>query len=156
MDLYDTGSYFSGYVPGKALSSSLIKFAACACAAKHLSRVKSFEGVFTGVWPAQAGRKMCFNDIQAHWRLEGARLYDKAISLLMEALQEQGDTSISDMNLVGFSPNDSNLSMLIVFDQVCKGFTITIDCHLTSSLRRRRSCVCTNSLTLQGPIGHAI
>lgn len=110
MDIFDVGSYFSSYVPVKALSSPLIKYAACAYAAKQLGRVKSSKGAFAGVQPLRAEREGRLNDDQAHWTLEGAKLYDKAISLLMEALQEQGDTPSSDLGIFEFFRNDSEIS----------------------------------------------
>ncbi|MCJ1462131.1 hypothetical protein MMC07_000731 [Pseudocyphellaria aurata] len=93
MDLFDLGSYFSSYVPLKALSNSLIKCAVCAYAAKHLGRVKDSKAVVASFWTQQAGMEAWSTDVQVDWVLEGAKWYDKAISLLMEALQqEQGDT----------------------------------------------------------------
>lgn len=93
MDLFDLGSYFSAYVPIKALSNPLIKCAVCAYAAKHLSRVKDPKAVIAKFWTRQAGVEMWNTAVELDWALEGARWYDKAISLLMEALhQEQGDT----------------------------------------------------------------
>lgn len=109
MDIFDIGSYFSSYVPVQALRSPLIKYAACACAAKHLGRVKIFKSDLVPVRPLQTCKKRGLNDVQAHWALEGTKLYDKAISLLMEALQEQDDRPSSDPGIADFSPNESEL-----------------------------------------------
>lgn len=93
MDLFDLGSYFASYVPLKALSNPLIKCAVCAYAAKHMGRVKDPKAVIASFRTQQADMETWSTDVQVDWALEGAKWYDKAISLLMEALQqEQGDT----------------------------------------------------------------
>lgn len=87
MDLFDLGSYFSSYVPVKALSNPLIKCAVCAYAAKHLGRVKDPKAVMASFWSQQAGIQTWSTGVQVDWALEGAKWYDKAISLLMEAFE---------------------------------------------------------------------
>lgn len=93
MDLFDLGLYFSSYVPLKAVSNPLIKCAVCAYAAKHLGRVKDSKALVASFRTQQAGVETWRTDVPVDWALEGAKWYDKAISLLMEALQQdKGDT----------------------------------------------------------------
>lgn len=53
MDLFDLGTYFSSYVPAKACENPLLKYAACACAAKSLARATKRQ-------PAPGGNVTCF------------------------------------------------------------------------------------------------
>ncbi|MCJ1271014.1 hypothetical protein MMC22_010913 [Lobaria immixta] len=100
MDLFDLDSYFSSYVPIKALSNPLIKCAVCAYAAKHLSRVKDSKAVIASFWTQQAGVETWSSDVPVDWALEGAKWYDKAISLLVEALQQEKDDTPSEPGVV--------------------------------------------------------
>lgn len=90
MDLFDLGTYFASYVPVKALSNPLLKYSACAYAAKQLGRVKGAKGSFGGVFSRQASMEIWPDAENVDWYYYGAKYYDKAIQLLMESLQHDG------------------------------------------------------------------
>lgn len=117
MDLFDFGMYFACYVPVKALSNPLLKYAACAYAAKHLGRVKGAKGFVGGICSKQATMELWPDAEKVDWYWYGAKYYDKAISLLMGALQQ--DPSGTPIPSPGSNlnqwqgqddPNDDNLS----------------------------------------------
>lgn len=91
MDLFDLGTYFATYVPVKALSNPLLKYAACAYAAKQLGRVKGSKAVVGGVCASQASMELWPDAERVDWYYYGAKYYEKAIQLLMEALQHDGE-----------------------------------------------------------------
>ena len=117
MDLFDLGMYFAYYVPVKALSNPLLKYAACAYAAKHLGRVKGAKAIVGGICSKQASMELWPDAENVDWYWYGAKYYDKAISLLMETLQQ--DPSGTPLPSPGAnlnhwqgqdSPDDDNLS----------------------------------------------
>ncbi|EEP77008.1 predicted protein [Uncinocarpus reesii 1704] len=97
MDLFDLGSYFASYVPVKAVTNPLLKYAACAYAAKQLGRVKGAKGNVGGVCSRLASMEVWPEADRVDWYFHGAKYYDKAIQLLMEALQHDGQTSPTSM-----------------------------------------------------------
>ncbi|KAK2800450.1 hypothetical protein FQN50_008124 [Emmonsiellopsis sp. PD_5] len=90
MDLFDLGTYFASYVPVKAITNPLLKYAACAYAAKQLGRVKGAKAVMGGVCSRQAKMEVWPDAEKVDWYYYGAKYYEKAIQLLMEALQHDG------------------------------------------------------------------
>ncbi|KAB8229522.1 uncharacterized protein BDW43DRAFT_188538 [Aspergillus alliaceus] len=86
MDLFDLGTYFASYVPVKARTNPLLRYAACAYAAKQLGRVKktnptaceAFTLALMRRWPEAKN---------VDWIWRGAKYYEKAIQLLMKELQ---------------------------------------------------------------------
>lgn len=90
MDLFDLGTYFSSYVPVKAITNPLLKYAACAYAAKQLGRVKGNKAIFGGVCKRQASMELWPDARNIDWYYYGAKYYEKAIQLLMESLQHDG------------------------------------------------------------------
>lgn len=90
MDLFDLGTYFASYVPVRAMSNPLLKYAACAYAAKQLGRVKGAKAKMGGVCSRQAVMEIWPNkDDDFIWY--GAKYYEKAIQLLMKELQPDAD-----------------------------------------------------------------
>ncbi|KAJ5263631.1 transcriptional regulator family: Fungal Specific TF [Penicillium angulare] len=86
MDLFDLGTYFASYVPVRAMSNPLLKYAACAYAAKQLGRVKGAKAKMGGVCSRQAAMEIWpGKDDDFLWH--GAKYYEKAIQLLMKELQ---------------------------------------------------------------------
>ncbi|KAI0384926.1 hypothetical protein F5Y04DRAFT_292508 [Hypomontagnella monticulosa] len=88
LDLYFLDAYFEHEVPLKGLSHPLLKCAACAYAAKHLSRtrrktdsprppLRDSQVATTTTWP---------NSDAVDWAWHGARYYTEAIKLLREVL----------------------------------------------------------------------
>jgi hypothetical protein len=86
MDLYDQGCYFAQLVPVQALSNPLLKYSACAYAAKQLGRVRGRKAVVGGNVTNQAEMERFPNPETVDWEYLGAKYYDKAIQLLMEEL----------------------------------------------------------------------
>jgi hypothetical protein len=90
MDLFDCGRYFSFHVPAKARSNPLLKYAACAYAAKQLGRSGGVKTVRGGICSHQARMEMWPGDIEkVDWIYYAVKYYDKAIELLVAALEEQ-------------------------------------------------------------------
>lgn len=87
MDLFDLGQYFGSYVPVKALTNPLLKYAAASFAAKALGRTGGKKPIMAGPTSHQASMEIYPNSEQTNWFYVGAKYYDKAISLLMEALK---------------------------------------------------------------------
>ncbi|KAJ6130177.1 transcriptional regulator family: Fungal Specific TF [Penicillium capsulatum] len=86
MDLFDLGTYFASYVPVRAMSNPLLKYAACAYAAKQLGRVKGSKAMMGGVCSRQATMEIWpEKDNDFIWI--GAKYYEKAIQMLMKELQ---------------------------------------------------------------------
>ncbi|KAJ5812456.1 Zn(II)2Cys6 transcription factor [Penicillium riverlandense] len=93
LDLYFLDSYFETEVPMKALTHPLLKYAACAYAAKHLSRtrqktdcprapVRHSDVKTTTTWP---------NHYSVDWAWYGAKYYAQAINLLRDTLRHTQD-----------------------------------------------------------------
>lgn len=90
MDLFDLGTYFASYVPVRAKSNPLLKYAACAYAAKQLGRVKGSKAKMGGVCSRQAAMELWpGKDDDFTWH--GAKYYEKAIQLLMKELQPDAE-----------------------------------------------------------------
>ncbi|KAL3469974.1 hypothetical protein BJX99DRAFT_240343 [Aspergillus californicus] len=89
MDLYDLGTYFASHVPMKALRNPLLKYAACAHAAKQLGHVKTDNPPVGGVRLSQAFPKAQKDATAIDWCWKGAKYYEKAIQLLMKELQPE-------------------------------------------------------------------
>lgn len=87
MDLYDLGTYFASYVPVKALTNPLLKYAACAYGAKQLGRVNGAKAAFGGYCSRQASMEVWPGAEKVDWYYHGAKYYEKAIQLLMQALK---------------------------------------------------------------------
>lgn len=84
------GTYFASYVPVRALKNPLLKYAACAYAAKQLGRVRGVKAVMGGVVSSQAQMEIWPEAEKIDWYHYGAKYYDKAIQLLVEALKQDG------------------------------------------------------------------
>ncbi|KAJ9191188.1 transcriptional regulator family: Fungal Specific TF [Paecilomyces variotii] len=91
MDLFDLGTYFASYVPVKALTNPLLKYAACAYAAKQLGRVKGAKARSGGVCAQQASTEIWPDAANVDWYWYGAKYYEKAIRLLMKELQHDAE-----------------------------------------------------------------
>lgn len=90
MDLFDLGTYFASYVPVRAMSNPLLKYAACAYAAKQLGRVKGAKAMMGGVCSRQATMEV-WPDKDNDFTWHGAKYYEKAIQLLMKELQPDAE-----------------------------------------------------------------
>lgn len=90
MDLFDLGTYFASYVPVRAMSNPLLKYAACAYAAKQLGRVKGAKAMMGGVCSRQAVMEV-WPDKDDDFIWHGAKYYEKAIQLLMKELQPDAE-----------------------------------------------------------------
>ncbi|KAI9707378.1 MAG: hypothetical protein M1836_000339 [Candelina mexicana] len=93
MDLFDLGTYFASHVPIRALSYPLLKYAACAYAAKQLGQVKGNKAIIGGICSEQANMEQFSDATQVDWNYKGAKYYEKAILVLMEALQDERNCS---------------------------------------------------------------
>jgi hypothetical protein len=74
MDLFDFGKHFSSEVPIKALINPLLKFAACACAAKQLGRIDGIKHAEPCVHPIQAKIRPRFGKGSIDWYYCGTHL----------------------------------------------------------------------------------
>jgi hypothetical protein len=92
MDLFDLGCYFAHQVPVQALSNPLLKFSACAYAAKQLGRVRGRKAIIGGIVSQQAAMEQYPHPETVDWAYIGAKYYDKAIQLLMEELSHSGNS----------------------------------------------------------------
>ncbi|CEJ62155.1 hypothetical protein PMG11_10663 [Penicillium brasilianum] len=90
MDLFDLGTYFASCVPVRARSNPLLKYAACAYAAKQLGRVKGAKAKMGGVCSRQAIMEV-WHDKDTDFAWLGAKYYEKAIQLLMKELQPDAE-----------------------------------------------------------------
>ncbi|CAG7921972.1 unnamed protein product [Penicillium olsonii] len=90
MDLFDLGTYFASYVPVRARSNPLLKYAACAYAAKQLGRVKGAKAPMGGVCTQQAAMEL-WPDKDPDFAWYGAKYYEKAIQILMRELQPNAE-----------------------------------------------------------------
>ena len=88
MDLYDLNSYFAYYVPVKAMTNPLLRFAAASYSAKQLSRVGGRKQA-RGGYATQQGYSELWPDItKVDWGNKAAQYYDKAIKILLAALRD--------------------------------------------------------------------
>lgn len=94
MDLFDLGCYFAHLVPVQALSNPLLKYSACAYAAKQLGRVNGRKATIGGIVDKQAEMEIYPQPGTVDWSYISAKYYDKAISLLMEELSHTGTQEV--------------------------------------------------------------
>lgn len=94
MDLFDLGCYFAHLVPVQALSNPLLKYSACAYAAKQLGRVQGRKAVVGGLVSREAEMELFPHPESVDWAYIGAKYYDRAISLLMEELSNSGSQEL--------------------------------------------------------------
>ncbi|OAL67809.1 hypothetical protein A7C99_0940 [Trichophyton rubrum] len=80
-------------VPVRALSNPLLKYAACAYAAKQIGRTKGTNAVTGGSCLRQAMMGMWPDTEKVDWNYYGMKYYEKAIQLLVEELQNHGYSS---------------------------------------------------------------
>lgn len=90
--MFDIEHYFSSQVPVKALSNPLLKYAACAYAAKQIGRVNGTNVITGGSCLRQAVKRIWPNTERVDWYYYGTKYYEKAIQLLMEELQHGGQS----------------------------------------------------------------
>jgi len=86
MDLFDLGCYFAHQVPVLAMYNPLLRYSACAYAAKQLGRVNGKKAIIGGLVNTQAEMEQYPRSGSVDWIYIGAKYYDKAISLLMGEL----------------------------------------------------------------------
>jgi hypothetical protein len=109
MDLYDLGCYFAHIVPVQALSNPLLKYSACAYAAKQLSRVRGNKAIHGGNVTRRAEMELYPHPETVDWDYIGTKYYDKAIQLLMEELSKSGrqEASVTPGPDQAFTPQSS-------------------------------------------------
>ncbi|KKY16479.1 putative c6 zinc finger domain containing protein [Diplodia seriata] len=88
MDLFDLGKYFASYVPVKAQTNPVLKYAAIAYSAKALGRVKGKRPIMGGNAIRYARTELYPNTHSVDWYHKATEYYDNAVSLLRQALQE--------------------------------------------------------------------
>lgn len=113
MDLFDLGCYFAHHVPVQALSNPLLKYSACAYAAKQLGRVRGRKATMGGLASRQADMELYPHPETVDWAYIGAKYYDRAISLLMQELSISStqEVPMTPMTTVEeFSPQGSGQS----------------------------------------------
>ena len=113
MDLFDLGCYFAHHVPVQAINNPLLKYSACAYAAKQLGRVRGRKAVIGGIVTKQADMELYPHPETVDWAYIGAKYYDRAISLLMEELSNSGGQEVPITPMTPgetFSPHGSTQS----------------------------------------------
>ncbi|KAE8147737.1 hypothetical protein BDV25DRAFT_142469 [Aspergillus avenaceus] len=102
MDLFDLETYFASYVPVKARTNPLLRYAACAYAAKQLGRVRSVKPPVGGSASTLALMRALPDASNVDWTWRGAKFYEKAIQLLMKELQpDKGPPPLSTPEAFG-------------------------------------------------------
>ncbi|KAL8877946.1 MAG: hypothetical protein Q9198_004143 [Flavoplaca austrocitrina] len=96
MDLFDQTTFFGSHIPVKSISNPLLKHAACAYAAKQLGRVNGAKAIVGGICSRQATMEQWQRTDPEDWALLAAQHYDQAISLLLEALHWDQESSKCD------------------------------------------------------------
>lgn len=86
MDLFDLGSYFASYVPLKAVDNAVLRYAAVAYSAKSLSRKQKKR---TSSVYGKVGTDTALDLPAVDWYRKATEYYDKAVSLLLEALKDR-------------------------------------------------------------------
>ena len=86
MDLFDFNCYFARIVPLQSLSNPLMLNAACAYAAKQLSRVQGRKATIGGIVESPANMELYPSAKTSDWRFISAKYYDRAIQLLVVEL----------------------------------------------------------------------
>ncbi|KAF2823445.1 hypothetical protein CC86DRAFT_67681 [Ophiobolus disseminans] len=114
MDLFDVGTYFASHVSVKARENPLLKYAAVACAAKALARVQGRRSVMGGSAPRQARMELYPDAPLVDWKHKAAVFYDNAVSLLLQALKNNGATT----------PNDSDCELRQRSGNVAYGYDV--------------------------------
>ncbi|KAL6162238.1 hypothetical protein ACJQWK_11180 [Exserohilum turcicum] len=106
MDVFDSGAYFSAYVPVQARHSKLLEHAAVACAAKVLARIELHKPVTAGSTPHCTGTKPHHSIRSVEWKRKAAEHYGAAISLLRECLDNKAIIALDESDCV--PRDDSN------------------------------------------------
>ncbi|KAL8992339.1 MAG: hypothetical protein Q9169_007178, partial [Polycauliona sp. 2 TL-2023] len=96
MDLFDQTTFFGSHIPVKSISNPLLKHSACAYAAKQLGRVNGLKAIVGGISSRQASMEQWNSNGKEDWALLAAQHYEHAISLLLEALHWDQDSSEVD------------------------------------------------------------
>lgn len=107
MDLFDLDCFFAHCVPVQAVSNPLLRYSACAYAAKQLGRVRGRKAVIGGIVSKQAEMELYPRPESVDWIYIGAKYYDRAISLLMDELLNSG---IQDVPLTPMTTVDETFS----------------------------------------------
>ncbi|TVY49400.1 hypothetical protein LCER1_G007742 [Lachnellula cervina] len=115
MDLFDLGCYFAHHVPVQSMSNPLLRYSACAYAAKQLGRVRGRKAVVGGNVSRQGHMELYPRPENVDWAYIGAKYYDRAISLLMEELSNSGNQDSVPLTPITaadetFSPQGSTAS----------------------------------------------
>jgi hypothetical protein len=111
MDLFDLGCYFAHIVPVQAVANPLLRYSACAYAAKQLGRVRGTKAIVGGTICQQADMETYPHPETVDWAYLGAKYYDKAIQLLMEELSNSGnqDMPMTPIQEEVFTPRSSSI-----------------------------------------------
>lgn len=111
MDLFDLGCYFAHQVPVRAISNPLLRYSACAYAAKQLGRVRGRKSVIGGIVSKEAEMEQYPRPETVDWAYIGAKYYDRGLSLLMEELKSSGSSDFPTTPMTeAFSPEATTQS----------------------------------------------
>ncbi|TVY41466.1 hypothetical protein LOCC1_G005141 [Lachnellula occidentalis] len=97
------------------MSNPLLRYSACAYAAKQLGRVRGRKAVLGGNVSRQGDMELYPRPDNVDWAYIGAKYYDRAISLLMEELSHSGSQDVVPLTPMTaadetFSPQGSTAS----------------------------------------------
>ena len=133
MDVFNDQPYFSEHVILLAHTSALVRYAACATAAKHLGQMRDPE---SQVRPSRSQKRMLKHLIDSNlgFTWYGAKYYEKAIQLLTKQIShEDRSVSASSPNCIyqpGMSASLGENNLLDEYNHATTSFQILAACIL--------------------------
>ncbi|KAL4984173.1 hypothetical protein BDW68DRAFT_167518 [Aspergillus falconensis] len=97
-DVSDSGKFFGGYVPIRAIDEQSLRCAIAAISAKHLARMKGVKSTAGGgLFTSPATMETYPNSHQVDWSLKAANYYYLAVSHMSNSMSDYAAVSTSDV-----------------------------------------------------------
>ncbi|KAL4972375.1 hypothetical protein BDW66DRAFT_154790 [Aspergillus desertorum] len=97
-DVSDSGKFFGGCVPIRAIDEQLLRCAIAAISAKHLARMKGVKSTAGGgLFTSPATMESYPNPHQVDWSLKAANYYYLAVSHMSNSMSDYATVSTSDV-----------------------------------------------------------
>jgi hypothetical protein len=100
LDLFDSGKYFTVYIPPKASRTPFIRYAAAAVAAKQLARLKGVKPLINPMFTNPATTEVYPNISRVDWLFKASNYYHQTLSLLRQTVARNLDGAHS-MDIAG-------------------------------------------------------